>query len=281
LVRSEGAAEILREMALLEELVASGQSIAEMIAQNEMAQAIAQSDHDISELLQTARLLETLGKTGQTLEDVLATADLISDLELADQTLEGIAGQIRAAEEQEQALVRAIQGELGELVASVGGLIDESGAIILPDSVLFEQGQSQMTPVLERFLAQACAPWLRVLRESGVDLAEVKIEGHASSEWQQGSSPRVAYLGNLGLSQRRSQAVLRVCLDLIPNEETLNWARERLIAVGYSSARPVIRDGEENQELSRRVVLSASPNRQSLIDDIELQTREAEYERDR
>ena len=87
LVRSEGAAEILREMALLEELVASGQSIAEMIAQNEMAQAIAQSDHDISELLQTARLLETLGKTGQTLEDVLATADLISDLEQYRRTL--------------------------------------------------------------------------------------------------------------------------------------------------------------------------------------------------
>ena len=271
LVQSEGASEILREMALLEELVNSGKTIAEMIASSEVAQAITDSGQSVEDLLQTARLLEQLAQAGQSLDDVIATAELMAVSAQAGETLAGISNRIRDVERQEAALVSAIRDKLGELVGAVGGQIDDTGAIILPDAVLFEQGQSQVTPILGRFLAQACKPWLTVLRDSGVELAEVKIEGHASSEWRVGSSPREAYLGNLDLSQRRSQAVLRLCLDLIPDDEPLlAWARERLMAVGYSSAHPVLRDGEESQELSRRVVLSAEPDRQRLLDDIEV-----------
>lgn len=248
LVENEQAHRILSEMGALEELIKSGQTVAELVKSSETAAAITE--------------------TGKSLEELLATAQTIDDLRKAGQTLEGISGKIRYAEAQEAALVGALRSELGRLVSEVGGRIDDTGAIILPDSVLFDQGKSQITPVLAKFLAQACGPWLTVLKNSGVDISEVKIEGHASSEWRSSSTPREAYLGNLDLSQRRSQSVLRTCLAFVPDAEVLEWARRHLIAVGYSSVRPVLRDGLEDRVASRRVVFSATPNRKSLLDEI-------------
>ena len=173
-----------------------------------------------------------------------------------------------------------MKSELGGVVANIGGHIDDTGAIILPDRVLFDQGKANITPSLGKFLADACQPWLSTLRNSGVDIAEVKIEGHASSEWRSNSSPREAFLGNLDLSQRRSQAVLRTCLDFVRDAELLEWSRKHLIAVGYSSVRPVLgEDGQEDQASSRRVVFSATPNRQSLIEEIETEAKIARYDR--
>lgn len=243
-------------------------------AQRDLADMV-EADQAIAALEQLAALQE-LVKAGQSIEALKRTIATLKS-QSANQTLQGIAGKIRAAGEQEAALVGAIKSELGELVASVGGKIDSEGAIILPDAVLFEQGKANITPQLGRFLAQACGPWFTVLKNSGVAISEVKIEGHASSEWRSGSSPRAAYLGNLNLSQQRSQAVLRTCLDFIPNPDVLEWARSHLIAVGYSSVRPVMTQGKEDRVASRRVVLSAIPDRNMLIDEI---GSEAESHRD-
>ncbi len=221
---------------------------------------MVEADQAVPALEQMAALQE-LVKAGQSIDALKA--------QTANQALEGIAGKIDAAEAQYLALVGAIKSELGGLVSSFGGRIDNEGAIILPDEVLFEQGKANITPQLVRFLAQACEPWLVVLKNSGVQISEVKIEGHASSEWRSGSSPRAAYLGNLNLSQRRSQAVLRTCFDLISDPDLLEWARKHMIAVGYSSVRPVMTNGEEDRKASRRVVFSATPNRDVLFDEIE------------
>jgi outer membrane protein OmpA-like peptidoglycan-associated protein len=225
------------------------------------------------------RSLADLVEAGQT-QKLLQEMAILEDLVKAGQTLEGITRKIGEAESQEAALVDAIRSELGGIVSDIGGYIDETGAIILPDQVLFDQGKAGITPSLAEFMADACEPWLATLRNSGIDISEVKIEGHASSEWRVGSSPREAYLGNLDLSQRRSQAVLRTCLDLVTDPELLNWARKHLIAVGYSSARPIkSSNGKEDKTASRRVVFSAAPNRQSLLAEIESEATTARYDR--
>ncbi len=225
------------------------------------------------------RDLADIVEAGQA-KKLLREMAVLDDLIKAGQTLEGISGKIRDAEAQEAALVGALKSELGGIVANIGGHIDDTGAIILPDRVLFDQGKANITPSLGKFLADACQPWLSTLRNSGVDIAEVKIEGHASSEWRSNSSPREAFLGNLDLSQRRSQAVLRTCLDFVGDAELLEWSRKHLIAVGYSSVRPVLlEDGQEDQASSRRVVFSATPNRQSLIEEIETEAKIARYDR--
>lgn len=269
MVETDQATELLKEMALLEDIVASSESISQLL----------EAGHDLGEMLEAAKIIKVLSDSGKTVDDLLETASQLEELEKVGQTLEGISSKIRNAEAQEAALVSALKSELGDIVASVGGHIDETGAIILPDEVLFNQGKASITPSLARFLAQACQPWLATLKGSGVDIAEVKIEGHASSEWRSGSSPRVAFLGNLDLSQRRSQAVLRVCLDFVRDPELLNWSRKHLIAVGYSSVRPVLKQGVEDQAASRRVVFSATPNRTSLLEEIETEAKIARYDR--
>lgn len=268
MMESEEAQEILKEMGALEELVASGKEIADLVASTEVAQVINESGMSPQDLLATVGILKSLDESGRTLEELLDASQKLAALQEAGQTLEGIASKISQAEAQQEVMVGALRNELGDIVSRVGGQIDENGAIILPDTGLFEQGKARITPVLRKFLADACEPWVATLKNSGVNIAEVKIEGHASSEWRSGSSPRQAYLGNLDLSQRRSQAVLRVCLDFITDNNILDWARAHMIAVGYSSVRPVMEDGEEDRAASRRVVLSAMPNRESLIDQI-------------
>ncbi len=300
MVESQEAQEILKEMAVLEKLVESGRRIADLIDSSDISEALEESGRSVEELLavsqiieslensghsiddleKTAQALEALQEDGRTMEDILRTAQTLAVLEQAGQKLEDISAKIKNAEAQEAALVGALRTELGGLVSSIGGQIDENGAIILPDTVLFDQGKANITPVLAKFLADACSPWLAVLKNSGVDVSEVKIEGHASSEWRSGSSPRQAYLGNLDLSQRRSQAVLQTCMDFVTDSEVLDWARKHLIAVGYSSVRPVLRDGKEDKIASRRVVFSATPNRESLIQEIETEaTKTARYDR--
>jgi outer membrane protein OmpA-like peptidoglycan-associated protein len=273
----------------------SGFSIDDIVANSELLQTFEKSglapediksvvgllDAGVSsrDLLSTAEILKTLNESGQSIEELLATIESLQTKLQAGQTLEGIAKKIRQAEAQEAALVGMLRAELGGIVSAVGGEIDDTGAIILPDSILFEQGKAQITPILGKFLADACDPWLTVLQNSGVKIAEVKIEGHASSEWRSGSDARQAYLGNLDLSQRRSQAVLRVCLDLVRDQQVLDWARQHLIAVGYSSVRPILKDGAENPEASRRVVFSVSPSKDTLIDEIETDAITASYDR--
>ena len=289
MVESQQARDILKEMAVLEGLVESGLKIADLIASSDTARKVKESGLSVEELLGIAQIVESLqasghsfeelmvaadamnalAEEGRSIDDLLATAQTLEGLEQAGQSLEDISQKIRNAEAREAALVGALRGELGGLVSKVGGRIDDGGAIILPDTILFDQGKAQITPVLRKFLADACGPWLTVLKNSGVDIAEVKIEGHASSEWRSGSSAHQAYLGNLGLSQRRSQAVLRSCLNFVSDTQVLQWARTHMIAVGYSSVRPVMRDGKEDQVASRRVVFSASPNRENLIEQIE------------
>jgi len=275
MVESEEARKILKEMASLEELVASGQEIADLIASTEAAQAIEDTGMSPQDLLATVNILKDLENSDRTLEELMEASEKLSKIQQAGQTLEDISRHISQAEAQQEMMVGALKDELGDIVSEIGGRIDDDGAIILPDTVLFDQGSTRITPVLRNFLEDACEPWVTTLKSSGIDIAEIKIEGHASSEWHRDSSPKQAYLGNLDISQRRSQAVLRVCLDVIEDSDVIDWAREHMIAVGYSSVRPVIKDGQEDRAASRRVVLSATPNREVLIDQIETEAKSA------
>ena len=270
MVENKDAQDTLKEMAILEELVQSGQEVADLIASSELAQSIQDSAMDFEDLLATTKIMQALDQSGITIEDLI---EMSESLQKAGQSLSDIADKIEQAQGQEQALIAALRNELGDIVSNAGGRIDDTGAIILPDNILFEKGKAEITPVLGQFLEDACEPWLTVLKNSGVEISDVKVEGHASSEWGASSTPKQAYLRNLDLSQRRSQAVLRACLDIVENSEIHEWARSHMIAVGYSSVRPVMRNGQEDRAASRRVVFSATPDREPLIEAIETEAK--------
>lgn len=177
-----------------------------------------------------------------------------------------IAKQERARER----LVADLKTSLGSQIAQVGGRIEKTGKIVVPDKVLFLTGQDGIRPQVAQFLKDFCPRWLAALKNSGAkkDVAEIRIEGHSSSEWNSVDTPRKAWLLNLALSQRRAQAVLERCLALVAQSDLGAWARGKLTAVGYSSSRPVFVNGSEDVRRSRRVVFGTEFSRERLLKEI-------------
>jgi outer membrane protein OmpA-like peptidoglycan-associated protein len=186
---------------------------------------------------------------------------------------ERVAERLQAAAAGRAAVADALRAELGPVVARHGGAIEADGALVFPDTVLFAAGRADITPELRSFLGSVCLPWLRTLEKSAGAVSDLRIEGHASSEWV-GASPEEAYLANLALSQARAHAVLSTCLALVPGPEGA-WARSVATAVGYSSSHPVMAGGAEDKEKSRRVVFRVGFSDAETLEGIE---REVEGE---
>jgi outer membrane protein OmpA-like peptidoglycan-associated protein len=177
-----------------------------------------------------------------------------------------VAGRLEAAAASRAAVAESLRQALGAVVARYRGTIDDDGALIFPDEVLFSAGSAEITPALRQFLAAVCLPWFQTLERSGAAISDLRIEGHASSEWL-GATPEQAYLANLSLSQARAHAVLSTCLELVPGPEG-SWARSHATALGYSSSHPVTVGGREDKEKSRRVVFRVDYDTEDVIDAI-------------
>ena len=124
----------------------------------------------------------------------------------------------------------------------------------LSPEVLFEKGKSELQKRFEQILADFMPRYIGLLnrRFSGV-IKEVRIEGHTSSEWSNGTDRTEAFIRNMKLSQERTRAVLNYSLGLAELTELRPWMRKTVSANGLSSARLVKRNNVEDKELSRRV----------------------------
>ena len=150
-----------------------------------------------------------------------------------------------------------IRREVGELVETYGGKISNDGVISLPADGSFAVNQAVLADEFKTFLDDFCPKLLQSLRQHSSHIQDVRVEGHASSEWTASSSERERFLNNLDLSQRRAYAVLAYCLDWLNDPNLFRWATEKITAVGFSSARPVLNpDQTEKRERSRRVEFS-------------------------
>lgn len=219
------------------------------------------------------RLKETLGDREVGIEEIATALEMAEAAEQegvsdAEALRARIRGRLAQEAEAQAALVDKLRRDLGTVVSEMGGRIEPDGSVVLPDALLFPGGSAELLPRMELLLGQFCWPWLSTLRDSGLDIDEIRIEGHASSEWRRAVDAREAFVRNLDLSQRRAQSVLERCLSHVPDPNDSDWARRHLTAVGYSSSRLVEVDGRENPQLSRRVVFNATLDRNRLLDDI-------------
>lgn len=246
----------------MDDLQVAGLSPTDPLLQEKVRMLVAlSSDQTGTEIL---RRIEALSPEARRQLVELVASGRVDELVALKDT---IRGQILGEEARREALGQAIADRLGVIVAEVGGRIEPDGSIVLPDTVLFDAGSSEITARLLEFLESACGPWIDALRSAGLDVSDLRIEGHASSEWDASTPTEVAYLYNLELSQRRAQAVLGACLDLA-GADLGAWARDRATAIGYSSSRPVLVDGVEDATRSRRVVFNATLSHDALLDTI-------------
>ena len=132
--------------------------------------------------------------------------------------------------------------------------------------VLFEQGQSAIRPRFEEILADFFPRYVATVEPYRAAIDEVRIEGHTSSDWTGVDDEARAYFLNMELSQGRTQSVLSYAHDLPGVGGKRDWIRSTFAAVGFSSSRPVLdAGGEEDTERSRRVTFRIITNAERQI----------------
>ena len=144
--------------------------------------------------------------------------------------------------------------------------------------VLFARGRAEVRPLFRKILNEFFPRYIKILMETKTDdgeykykddIAEIRIEGHTSSEWE-GVRDReeIAYILNMELSQDRTRRVLNYVLQIEDPQIQQNrkWIRDNLTANGLSSSKPILYfDGTRNQEESRRVEFRVRTNAEKRI----------------
>ena len=103
-------------------------------------------------------------------------------------------------------------------------------------------------------------------------IAEIRIEGHTSSEWHDRVGLDRAYYNNMKLSQDRARNVLQYVLEMRHLQVTRNkeWIKKYLTANGLSSSKLIFdSNGNQNREESRRVEFRVVTKSEKLIKEIE------------
>ncbi len=134
--------------------------------------------------------------------------------------------------------------------------------------VLFSVGQSTLTQQFKNILRDFFPRYIHVLQAFTNDIAEIRIEGHTSSEWNSKVSDRKAYFKNLILSHNRSREVVVFCLSQLSNNKDYEWTKKRLVASGMSSSRIIVVNGKEDKLQSRRVDFRVRTNAEEKLSEI-------------
>ena len=138
-------------------------------------------------------------------------------------------------------------------------------------AMLFENNQAALRPLFRQILDDFFPRYIQVLsREEYKDnIVEIRIEGHTDSNG--------GYFYNMELSQSRTRSVLQYCFGLM-TEEQINWAMGVMTANGLSSSQPILIDGVENKDLSRRVEFRVRTNAEKHLEDIANKRTETNHE---
>lgn len=128
-------------------------------------------------------------------------------------------------------------------------------------SMLFDNNQAVLKPLFKDILNDFYPRYIAVLTrpEYKDNIEEIRIEGHTDSNGD--------YFHNMELSQNRTRAVLQYCMNLMEPDQQ-QWARNFITANGLSFSQPILRNGIEDKELSRRVEFRVRTNAEKHLESI-------------
>ena len=108
----------------------------------------------------------------------------------------------------------------------------------------FKQGKPDVPNDFKNDLRDFFPRYIAILTKLGYkdDIAEIRIEGHTSSEWFDWITRNEAYIKNMELSQSRARNVLDYVLRIAHSKVVLNraWLRKNLTANGLSSSQLIL-----------------------------------------
>lgn len=165
------------------------------------------------------------------------------------------------------AIYQSLASEFAQDLQRWGATLDKDRlTIAFNDSdAMFQTGAAEMNFHAQEIMENFFPRYIAVLQPYLGSILAIHIEGHTSSEWAGGSSTQENYFNNLRLSQNRSREVLRFVQGQVPAAEVPGMLA-LVAAVGYSSARPILRaDGSEDPEKSKRVAFRVITNSEAQI----------------
>ena len=137
--------------------------------------------------------------------------------------------------------------------------------------VLFQQGEAEVQFAFKKILDDFFPRYIRILKHQDYvnEIAEIRIEGHTSSEWSEIVSQQDAYILNMELSQDRTRSVLQYVLQIPAIGNNRDWIQQYLTANGLSSSKLIANpDGTQNKEESRRVEFRVRTNAEKQLEKI-------------
>ena len=128
-------------------------------------------------------------------------------------------------------------------------------------SMLFDNNKAELKPLFKEILNDFYPRYIEVLTkpEYRDNIEEIRIEGHTDSNGD--------YFHNMELSQNRTREVLQYCMALM-REDQQQWARNFITANGLSYSKPILRNGKEDKDLSRRVEFRVRTNAEKHLEEI-------------
>lgn len=169
----------------------------------------------------------------------------------------------------QQAIYLALLEEFSKDLETWGAEIDRDTLSVnfTAPEVLFANGKAILTDQFQTILIDFFPRYLAVLEKYQPIIQEIKIEGHTSSRWNNGSSDYEAYFNNMRLSQSRTRAVLGYVMALEPvKNKHYDWVKGNVAAVGYSSSKLTYdKQGIEDEQRSRRVSFRVITNAEQQI----------------
>lgn len=155
-------------------------------------------------------------------------------------------------------VIAALKEELGDKI----NIDKNSGSLKLASNVLFDRGSAELKEESKNELKKSFEEYVGTLVSSPnikPYLDKVIIEGHTDSDG--------GYLYNLDLSQKRAFAVMNYLL-------TLDFAKQNniqplMIASGRAYQDPVMVNGEEDKDASRRIEIKFRLKNQDAMEEIE------------
>ena len=212
--------------------------------------------------------LSFLRNKGQTGEEWMSVSDLMAGLMMvflfisiiyAKDALnrnQNISTIVTEWQNAELKIYQALYDEFADDLPKWNAMIDKENLTIrffAPD-ILFESGSHTIKPQFESILADFIPRYVRLLADNfSQQIAEIRIEGHTSSEWNWRVDENTAFIHNMELSQARTRSVLEYSMRLFANPDYLSWIRKTMSANGLSSAHPILVNGMEDRKKSRRV----------------------------
>ena len=168
-------------------------------------------------------------------------------------TMQAIANEYSSSK---QALEAALHNEFDPDLKRWRAEMTNGSIRFLEPDILFDTSSSEIKPAFMAILDDFFPRYLAILTSDQfrIEIDEVRIEGHTSTEWRDAVSEQDRYLWNAELSQRRAPSVLDHCFRLPASQRKQPWLVSTLRANGLSFAQPVAGlDGKLDPARSRRV----------------------------